>query len=87
MKYLRTSHIALLLVLLSPAFARAQGWTTKLDKDVRFYQRTDMGVLIVGTENHFTQSMGRPERLYGDARIHRWMKPMLLQYQEPTCSY
>ena len=50
MEYLRTSHIALLLVLLSPAFARAQGWTTKLDKDVRFYQPTDMGVLIVGTE-------------------------------------
>jgi outer membrane protein assembly factor BamB len=50
MKYLRTGHIALLLVLLSPAFAKAQGWTTKLDKDVRFYQPTDMGVLIVGTE-------------------------------------
>jgi outer membrane protein assembly factor BamB len=50
MKYLRTSHIALLLVLLSPAFAKAQGWTTKLDKDVRFYQPTDMGLLIVGTE-------------------------------------
>ena len=50
MKYLHTSHIALLLVLLSPALARAQGWTTKLDKDVRFYQPTDMGVLIVGTE-------------------------------------
>ena len=38
MKYLRTGHIALLLVL------------TRLDKDVRFYQPTDMGVLIVGTE-------------------------------------
>ena len=30
--------------------ARAQGWTAKLDKTVRFYQATDMGVLLVGTE-------------------------------------
>src|SRR5687767_12270827 len=28
----------------------AQGWTTKLDKNVRFYQMTDTGVLVVGTE-------------------------------------
>ncbi len=50
MKYLRTWYIGLVLLLLSPALANAQGWTTKLDKDVRFYQPTDMGVLIVGTE-------------------------------------
>ena len=50
MKHYRTAHISLLLVLLSPTLAKAQGWTTKLDKDVRFYQPTDMGVLIVGTE-------------------------------------
>ena len=30
--------------------AGAQAWTAKLDKTVRFYQATDMGVLIVGTE-------------------------------------
>ncbi|MBA2705869.1 MAG: PQQ-binding-like beta-propeller repeat protein [Blastocatellia bacterium] len=30
--------------------ADAQSWTTKLDKSVRFYQTTDMGVVIVGTE-------------------------------------
>ncbi len=30
--------------------AEAQTWTTKLDKPVRFYQTTDMGVVIVGTE-------------------------------------
>ncbi len=29
----------------------AQTWTTKLDKPVRFYQTTDLGVVIVGTEN------------------------------------
>jgi outer membrane protein assembly factor BamB len=28
----------------------AQSWTVKLDKSVRFYQTTDMGVLLVGTE-------------------------------------
>jgi outer membrane protein assembly factor BamB len=50
MKYPRFSHIGLFLLLLSPAFASAQGWTTKLDKDVRFYQPSDLGVLIVGTE-------------------------------------
>ena len=27
-----------------------QAWTAKLDKDVRFYQPTDMGVLIAATE-------------------------------------
>jgi outer membrane protein assembly factor BamB len=30
--------------------ANAQAWTSKLDKSIRFYQTTDMGVLIVGTE-------------------------------------
>ena len=28
----------------------AQTWTAKLDKNVRFYQTTDMGVLVAGTE-------------------------------------
>jgi outer membrane protein assembly factor BamB len=30
--------------------ASGQAWTAKLDKDVRFYQTTDMGVLVAGTE-------------------------------------
>lgn len=30
--------------------ASAQSWTAKLDKTVRFYQTTDLGVLLVGTE-------------------------------------
>ena len=30
--------------------ANAQAWTAKLDKTVRFYQTTDLGVVLVGTE-------------------------------------
>src|SRR5215204_4267607 len=39
-----------LFVLLSSLPALAQSWTAKLDKDIAFYQPTEMGVLIVGTE-------------------------------------
>jgi len=39
-----------LFVLLSSLPALAQSWTAKLDKDVSFYQPTEMGVLIAGTE-------------------------------------
>ncbi len=48
--------IALLVIFPVLLFAapslevNAQAWTTKLDKSVRFYQSTDMGVLLVGTE-------------------------------------
>jgi outer membrane protein assembly factor BamB len=42
----------LLLFLISftslPVFA--QSWTTKLDTDIRFYQATEMGIVIAGTE-------------------------------------
>ncbi|MDQ1638723.1 MAG: hypothetical protein QOF62_2062 [Pyrinomonadaceae bacterium] len=43
----------LFLLLFCFSFApqtHAQTWTAKLDKTVRFYQTTDMGVVIVGTE-------------------------------------
>ena len=40
----------LLLFLFSSLPAFAQSWTAKLDKDVRFYQPTEMGVVIAGTE-------------------------------------
>ena len=40
----------LLLLLFSSLPVFAQSWTTKLDKDVRFYQPTEMGVVIAGTE-------------------------------------
>lgn len=44
------STCALLLLLLSSLTVVAQSWTTKLDKDIRFYQPTDMGVIVAGTE-------------------------------------
>src|ERR1700752_2799233 len=40
--------LLLLLSLSLPAFA--QSWTAKLDKDIRFYQPTEMGVVLAGTE-------------------------------------
>jgi outer membrane protein assembly factor BamB len=41
---------AVLFVFVSSLPVFAQSWTTKLDKDVRFYQATDMGVIVAGTE-------------------------------------
>ena len=42
---------ALILLMLCGALARAaEPWSTKLDGAVRFYQRTEVGVLVVGTE-------------------------------------
>jgi len=50
MKLSRTLVLFLLLFLLSSLPAAAQSWTAKLDKDIRFYQPTEMGVVIAGTE-------------------------------------
>ncbi|HET7113578.1 MAG TPA: PQQ-binding-like beta-propeller repeat protein [Pyrinomonadaceae bacterium] len=50
MKSGRTALLSMLLVLVSSLPAFAQSWTTKLDKDVRFYQPTELGVVVVGTE-------------------------------------
>src|SRR5882672_10172204 len=53
---MRTAPILRLILLLAVLFVfptpgtNAQTWTAKLDKTVRFYQATDMGVLLVGTE-------------------------------------
>lgn len=47
---MKSFRIILLFVVLIPLPVFAQSWTAKLDKDVRFYQPTDLGVLIVGTE-------------------------------------
>ena len=46
----RSLGLSLFFVLLSSLPAHAQSWTAKLDKDIAFYQPTEMGVLIVGTE-------------------------------------
>ena len=50
MKLSRTLVPLLFLFLLSSLPAFAQSWTAKLDKDIRFYQPTEMGVVITGTE-------------------------------------
>jgi outer membrane protein assembly factor BamB len=50
MKLSRTTLLLLLLLLAASLPAAAQSWTAKLDKDVRFYQPTEMGVVVVGTE-------------------------------------
>jgi outer membrane protein assembly factor BamB len=50
MKSYRIFLLSPLLLLCFSAVALAQSWTAKLDKDVRFYQPTDLGILVVGTE-------------------------------------
>ena len=44
------SCCTLLLLLFSSLPVFAQSWTLKLDKDIRFYQPTEMGVVVAGTE-------------------------------------
>jgi outer membrane protein assembly factor BamB len=46
---MKSSCIALLFFF-SSLTASAQSWTAKLDKDIRFYQPTEMGVVLAGTE-------------------------------------
>ena len=50
MKLIRSVGLPMLFVLLSSLPAHAQSWTAKLDRDINFYQPTEMGLLIVGTE-------------------------------------
>ena len=53
MKLSRTALLSLSFVLFSflPAVAQTStAWTAKLDKDVRFYLPTELGVIVVGTE-------------------------------------
>src|SRR5215203_2954282 len=46
---MKLSRSVLLILCFSlPAFG--QSWTAKLDKDIRFYQTTEMGIVVVGTE-------------------------------------
>ena len=44
------SCCVLLLLLFSSLPVFSQSWTTKLDKDIRFYQPTELGVVVAGTE-------------------------------------
>lgn len=50
MKLCRTLVLCLFAILCSSLPAFAQSWTEKLDKDIRFYQTTELGVVIAGTE-------------------------------------
>jgi len=50
MKSYRAVLSSPLLLLAFAITSFAQSWTAKLDKDVRFYQPTELGVLVVGTE-------------------------------------
>ena len=47
---MKLNRLFLLIAVLIPFPAYSQQWTAKLDKDVKFYQPTELGVLIVGTE-------------------------------------
>jgi len=50
MKQVCITLVVILLIFISTSSVTAQSWTTKLDKDVRFYQTTEMGVVVAGTE-------------------------------------
>jgi outer membrane protein assembly factor BamB len=47
---MRQYLVVTILFVVIATTAQAQSWTTKLDKPVRFYQTTDLGVLLAGTE-------------------------------------
>ena len=49
-KFAFISFLFPVLLLMAATNGYGQAWTAKLDKDVRFYQTTDMGVLIAGSE-------------------------------------
>src|SRR5687767_15286992 len=48
-RLIRFTFVLLLCAFAQHTFA-AQRWSTKLDGDIRFYQSTELGVLVVGTE-------------------------------------
>lgn len=47
---MRFVRVLLFIVAFIPFPVFSQTWTAKFDKDLRFYQPTDLGILIVGTE-------------------------------------
>ena len=51
-------------------FSNAQpAWQASLNGKVAFYQTTDFGIVLAGTEIRFTRSTGRPARCSGGAII------------------
>lgn len=50
MKFLKQVLLVLLVLPALSLNAAAQSWTSKLDKTIRFYQTTDLGVVLAGTE-------------------------------------
>jgi outer membrane protein assembly factor BamB len=50
MNSVRTTLLVVLFVFCFYVSAMPQSWTVKLDKDVRFYQPTELGVVVVGTQ-------------------------------------
>jgi outer membrane protein assembly factor BamB len=51
LSFVKFSILWLAILFVFPAHdTNAQAWTAKLDKTVRFYQTTDLGVVLVGTE-------------------------------------
>ena len=49
-KHIRSAFWLSVLHQQNAAFAANTDWTAKLDKDVRFYQPTEFGVVLAGTE-------------------------------------
>ena len=47
---LNATLLSVAFVLFFPVTVSAQLWTAKLDKDIRFYQATEFGVVLAGTE-------------------------------------
>src|SRR6266542_3092287 len=47
---IRLSLLLLATLFAFPTDANAQAWSVKLDKTVRFYQTTDLGVLLAATD-------------------------------------
>jgi len=47
---LRRTLVTLLFLLFFSLPVFAQSWSIKLDKDIRFYQLTELGIVIAGTE-------------------------------------
>ncbi len=74
----------ILFGMIGTALAAPQ-WSAKLDGRVRFYQTTELGVLIVGTEKVALRSlMASQETFYGDAGMSILMKRTSRRFRGQT---